>query len=135
MSSVPSRLSHIAAAASSFDDAAGESNELLPVAASDLSSRMMGYHLPPKEIQDIVDAPPLPMLSLSSSKDKILFLKRRALPLLLDLAKPEQKLAGVRIDGHSNTRSRMHVDWLYVYRASAITMPVYMEFTALPLHS
>uniref|UniRef100_J3M4Q5 Uncharacterized protein n=1 Tax=Oryza brachyantha TaxID=4533 RepID=J3M4Q5_ORYBR len=114
MSSVPSRLYHIAAAASF--DVAGESNELPPVAVSglaqeddDLSSRMMGYHHPPKEIQDIVDAPPLPMLSLSPSKDKILFLKRRALPLLLDLAKPEQKLAGVRIDGHSNTRSRMHI--------------------------
>jgi hypothetical protein len=46
-------------------------------------------------------------LSFSPSKDKILFLKRRALPPLSDLAKPEDKLAGVRIDGHSNTRSRM----------------------------
>jgi hypothetical protein len=75
--------------------------------SADLSSAMMGYRLPPKEIQDIVDAPPLPVLSFSPSKDKILFLKRRALPPLSDLAKPEEKLAGVRIDGYSNTRSRM----------------------------
>ncbi|KAL5217851.1 hypothetical protein ABZP36_018535 [Zizania latifolia] len=112
MSSVASRLSHIAAAAAS--GAAGESNEPAAAAASglaqdedDLSSGMMGYRLPPKEIQDIVDAPPLPVLSFSPNKDKILFLKRRALPPLSDLAKPEEKLAGVRIDGHSNTRSRM----------------------------
>ncbi|KAL6649801.1 hypothetical protein ACP70R_014025 [Stipagrostis hirtigluma subsp. patula] len=111
MSSAASRLSHIAAAAGG--GAAGESNET-PAAASaaaqeddDLSSGAVGYRLPPKEIQDIVDAPPLPVLSFSPNKDKILFLKRRALPPLSDLAKPEEKLAGVRIDGHSNTRSRM----------------------------
>lgn len=66
-----------------------------------------GYHLPPKEIRDIVDAPPLPVLSFSPHRDKILFLKRRALPPLSELARPEEKLAGVRIDGNSNARSRM----------------------------
>ncbi|XP_040243147.1 probable glutamyl endopeptidase, chloroplastic isoform X1 [Aegilops tauschii subsp. strangulata] len=108
MSSAASRMSHIAAAAAS-----GESNQ--PAAAGAAASGLgqedddlsLGYRLPPKEIQDIVDAPPLPVLSFSPSKDKILFLKRRALPPLSDLAKPEEKLAGVRIDGHSNTRSRM----------------------------
>ncbi|KAJ4958109.1 hypothetical protein NE237_025220 [Protea cynaroides] len=66
-----------------------------------------GYRLPPPEIRDIVDAPPLPALSFSPQRDKILFLKRRALPLLSELAKPEEKLAGIRIDGKCNTRSRM----------------------------
>lgn len=68
-----------------------------------------GYRLPPAEIRDIVDAPPLPALSFSPQRDKILFLKRRSLPPLSELAKPEDKLAGVRIDGKSNTRSRMWV--------------------------
>nr|XP_011465337.1 PREDICTED: probable glutamyl endopeptidase, chloroplastic isoform X2 [Fragaria vesca subsp. vesca] len=67
----------------------------------------MGYRLPPKEIKDIVDAPPLPALSFSPHRDKILFLKRRALPPLSELARPEEKLAGVRIDGKCNTRTRM----------------------------
>nr|CAD1833227.1 unnamed protein product [Ananas comosus var. bracteatus] len=40
-------------------------------------------------------------------RDKILFLKRRSLPPLSDLARPEEKLAGVRIDGNYNARSRM----------------------------
>lgn len=66
-----------------------------------------GYRLPPSEIRDIVDAPPLPALSFSPLRDKILFLKRRSLPPLSDLARPEEKLAGVRIDGKCNTRSRM----------------------------
>ncbi|CAN6289673.1 unnamed protein product [Urochloa humidicola] len=113
MSSAASRLSHIAAATGAGGGAAGESNEpppAGPAAAQEddgLSSGDMGYRLPPKEIQDIVDAPPLPALSFSPNKDKILFLKRRALPPLSDLAKPEEKLAGLRIDGNSNTRSRM----------------------------
>ncbi|KAJ0052985.1 hypothetical protein Pint_00866 [Pistacia integerrima] len=65
------------------------------------------YRLPPPEIRDIVDAPPLPALSFSPQRDKILFLKRRALPPLVELARPEEKLAGIRIDGKCNTRSRM----------------------------
>ncbi|GKU87010.1 hypothetical protein SLEP1_g1472 [Rubroshorea leprosula] len=65
------------------------------------------YHVPPPEIKDIVDAPPLPALSFSPKRDKILFLKRRSLPPLVELAKPEEKLAGIRIDGKCNTRSRM----------------------------
>ncbi|XP_078438611.1 prolyl oligopeptidase family protein [Wolffia australiana] len=66
-----------------------------------------GYRFPPKEIRDIVDAPPVPALSFSPLRDKILFLKRRALPPLSDFAKPEEKLAGLRIDGSCHSRSRM----------------------------
>ncbi|XP_022770825.1 probable glutamyl endopeptidase, chloroplastic isoform X2 [Durio zibethinus] len=65
------------------------------------------YCLPPPEIRDIVDAPPLPALSFSPLRDKILFLMRRSLPPLAELARPEEKLAGIRIDGKCNTRSRM----------------------------
>ncbi|GAV83615.1 Peptidase_S9 domain-containing protein [Cephalotus follicularis] len=65
------------------------------------------YRVPPPEIRDIVDAPPLPALSFSPQRDKILFLKRRALPPLAELARPEEKLAGIRIDGKCNSRSRM----------------------------
>jgi len=68
-----------------------------------------GYRLPPKEIRDIVDAPPLPVLSFSPHRDKILFLERRSLPPLSELARPEEKLAGLRIDGSYNARSRMYV--------------------------
>ncbi|XP_039829174.1 probable glutamyl endopeptidase, chloroplastic isoform X3 [Panicum virgatum] len=111
MSSAASRLSHIATA-TARGGAAGESNEPPPAGSAvaqqdDGLSGDIGYRLPPKEIQDIVDAPPLPVLSFSPNKDKILFLKRRALPPLSDIAKPEEKLAGLRIDANSNTRSRM----------------------------
>ncbi|KAM3323666.1 putative glutamyl endopeptidase, chloroplastic isoform X1 [Capsicum chacoense] len=77
------------------------------VAYDDGSASATGYRLPPFDIRDIVDAPPLPALSFSPLRDKILFLKRRSLPPLADLARPEEKLAGIRIDGKCNTRSRM----------------------------
>lgn len=66
-----------------------------------------GYKLPPKEIADIVDAPPTPALSFSPQRDRILFLQRPSLTPISELARPELKLAGLRIDPDLNARSRM----------------------------
>ncbi|KAL2624088.1 hypothetical protein R1flu_008333 [Riccia fluitans] len=74
---------------------------------NDVNDDTGGYMIPRKEIKDIVDAPPTPALSFSPNRDKILFLQRRSLPPLADLARPESKLAGLRIDPSFNTRSRM----------------------------
>ncbi|EMS61523.1 putative glutamyl endopeptidase, chloroplastic [Triticum urartu] len=66
-----------------------------------------GYRIPPKEIQEIVDVPPNPSYHLSPRRDRIMFLKRRAMPPLSELAKSDKILAGIRIDSSSNMRSRM----------------------------
>ncbi|XP_024379189.1 probable glutamyl endopeptidase, chloroplastic [Physcomitrium patens] len=66
-----------------------------------------GYQLPPKEIREIVDAPPIPALSFSPKRDEIVFLQRRSLPPVAEFAKPELKLAGIRIDPDYNSGSRM----------------------------
>jgi hypothetical protein len=66
-----------------------------------------GYRLPPKEIQEIMDVPPNPSYYVSPRRDRIMFLKRRAMPPLSELAKPDKILAGIRIDPSSNARSRM----------------------------
>jgi hypothetical protein len=66
-----------------------------------------GYQLPVQEIRQIVDAPPTPGLSLSPNRQEVLFLQRRSLPPLSQLAQPELKLAGIRIDPQYNTCSRM----------------------------
>ena len=76
-----------------------------PVAQDD--DAVSGYRLPPKEIQEIVDVPPNPSYHLSPRRDRIMFLKRRAMPPLSELAKPDKILAGIRIDSSSNMRSRM----------------------------
>ncbi|GJP45983.1 hypothetical protein CLOM_g5611, partial [Closterium sp. NIES-68] len=71
---------------------------------SDLNS---GYALPPAEILSIVDAPPNPALSFSPKRERVLFMHRPSLPPISELARPELKLAGVRIDPEAHSRSRM----------------------------
>ena len=51
-----------------------------------------GYRLPPKEIQEIVDVPPNPSYYISPRRDRIMFLKRRAMTPLSELAKPDKSL-------------------------------------------
>ncbi|XP_057995370.1 probable glutamyl endopeptidase, chloroplastic isoform X1 [Hevea brasiliensis] len=107
MAAATSRLGNLVSATSFVaEDGGGGSNGSVN---SSIEDDALGgkYQLPPPEIKDIVDAPPLPALSFSPQKDKILFLKRRSLPPLAELARPEEKLAGMRIDGKCNTRSRM----------------------------
>ncbi|XP_034904056.1 probable glutamyl endopeptidase, chloroplastic [Populus alba] len=90
------------------ENVGGRSNDSVSSASTEDEEALAGkYQLPPPEIKNIVDAPPLPALSFSPQRDKILFLKRRSLPPLAELARPEEKLAGMRIDGKCNTRSRM----------------------------
>ncbi|GLT71893.1 hypothetical protein SLA2020_438780 [Shorea laevis] len=87
--------------------AASSSTSASPTENEDDSKLGIGYCLPPPEIREIVDAPLHPALSWSPHRDKILFFKRGALPPLVELARPEEKLAGIRIDRKCNTRSRM----------------------------
>ncbi|XP_065019688.1 probable glutamyl endopeptidase, chloroplastic isoform X5 [Musa acuminata AAA Group] len=110
-SSAPSRLARLVPFASAAESGVADPNgspapTSLPLEDEE-SLSLGGYRFPPKEIRDIVDAPPLPVLSFSPHRDKILFLKRRSLPPLSELARPEEKLAGIRIDGNYNARSRM----------------------------
>ncbi|XP_050375872.1 probable glutamyl endopeptidase, chloroplastic isoform X2 [Argentina anserina] len=108
--SATSRLSNIVPVNAVAAESAGNGSVSSTSATTpfeDDEDSALGYRLPPKEIKDIVDAPPLPALSFSPHRDKILFLKRRALPPLTELARPELKLAGVRIDAKCNTRTRM----------------------------
>ncbi|KAH9782633.1 putative glutamyl endopeptidase [Citrus sinensis] len=66
-----------------------------------------GFQLPAPELREIVDAPALPSLSFSPQRDKILFLKRSSLLPLVELARPEEKLASAKIDVKCNGKSRM----------------------------
>mgnify|MGYP001810693284 CR=1 FL=1 len=56
-----------------------------------------GYRLPPKEIADIVDTPPEPLLSFSPNRELVMQLARPpGNPPISELARPELKLAGER---------------------------------------
>eukprot|EP00898_Chlorokybus_atmophyticus_P008599 jgi/Chlat1/8740/Chrsp9S08567 len=65
------------------------------------------YQMPPAEIAAIVDAEPSPNVSISPQRNVLIYLHRPSLPSIAELARPELRLAGLRIDPDSNSRSRM----------------------------
>ena len=66
----------------------------------------MSYRLPPAVIASILDAPPTPALSVSPDRRVIALLGRPGLPSIAELAEPELRLAGTRINPRTNGPSR-----------------------------
>ena len=64
------------------------------------------YRMPPKAIADLVDAPLTPDVSVSPNQDWILLMEQPPLPPISELAQPELKLAGLRINPRNNGSSR-----------------------------
>jgi len=60
------------------------------------------YQLPPKDIVDILDAPPLPTAAVSPSGQVIALLERTSMPTIAELAQPMLRLAGMRINSRTN---------------------------------
>ncbi len=65
-----------------------------------------GYQTPPKVLQDLVDAPQPPTLSVSPDHERMLLLERAGYPSIAELAQPEMRLARVRINPATNGQSR-----------------------------
>ncbi len=64
------------------------------------------YKKPPKEIEDVLNAPALPTTSVSPAKDKILLATPLRYPPISELAQPMLRLAGLRINPNTNGRHR-----------------------------
>ena len=65
-----------------------------------------GYQKPPKEIEDVLNAPANPSTSISPAKDKILLLEPLRYPPIAELAQPMLRLAGIRINPNTNGQHR-----------------------------
>lgn len=65
-----------------------------------------GYRQPPSPISQILDARPTPGIDISPDHTRILFLDRRSLPSIAEVAAPELGLAGTRINPKTNGPSR-----------------------------
>ncbi len=77
------------------------------MAASPLAgAEHAGYQNPPAALQAIVDAPRAPALSLSPRRDLAAMVQTPALPGISEVAQPELKLAGVRINPRTYSQSR-----------------------------
>jgi dipeptidyl aminopeptidase/acylaminoacyl peptidase len=60
------------------------------------------YLTPPRVIVDLLDAPPLPQVVVSPTRDVVALLERRSMPPIAELAQPMLPLAGHRINPRTN---------------------------------
>ena len=60
------------------------------------------YQIPPKAIVDILDAPPLPGVVVSPTREVMALLPRRSMPSIAELAQPMLGLAGTRVNPLTN---------------------------------
>ncbi|CDG85386.1 prolyl oligopeptidase family protein [Janthinobacterium agaricidamnosum NBRC 102515 = DSM 9628] len=78
----------------------------LMAASSTAGAQNAAYQLPPAPLQAIVDAPRAPALSLSPKRNLAAMLQTPALPGMSEVAQPELKLAGLRINPRTYSASR-----------------------------
>ena len=62
------------------------------------------YKTPPKEIVDILSAPPTPRVLLSPGGDRLLLIESESMPSIAALARPFLRLAGMRLTPADNSR-------------------------------
>src|SRR6185503_9651979 len=65
-------------------------------------SKPSGYLTPPKVIADLMDAPPLPAVSLSPDRTVMLLSHRKSMPSITEVAAPFYGLGGSRINPKTN---------------------------------
>ncbi len=64
------------------------------------------YQTPPKEIYDLVMAKPTPGVSFDKNADWMLIMERSSMPSVEELAQPELRIAGLRINPNNFSPSR-----------------------------
>ena len=55
---------------------------------------------------DLIDAPPVPDIVVSPDRQWLVFMHRPSLPPISELAQPELRIGGLRIDPNTNGQSR-----------------------------
>lgn len=73
---------------------------------SSIAQNAQIYQTPPKAIADLVNAPITPQTSFSKSGEFMLLLERAGNPSIEELAQPELRIAGIRINPATNGPSR-----------------------------
>jgi dipeptidyl aminopeptidase/acylaminoacyl peptidase len=66
----------------------------------------VSYQVPPKEIADLLLAKSTPSVSIDSKAEWLLFMERSSYPSVADLAMPELRIAGLRINPNNFAPSR-----------------------------
>ncbi len=82
---------------------------LVPLALSLLAAFPQAhaqYQMPPAPLQAIVDAPRAPLINISPKRDLATMVDQPALPAIVEVAQPELKLAGMRLNPRTYSPSR-----------------------------
>ena len=77
------------------------------IAQSPASRATTGYLTPPREIVDILEAEPLPTVSVGPNRETMALTTRRSMPTIEEIAQPMLRLAGARINPRNNAPHRM----------------------------
>lgn len=79
-----------------------------------IAQELARYQTPPKELMALIEAPSTPSFSISPNKQVYLLAYPQEMPDLMELAQPELKIAGLRINprnyGQSNPRTYSKFD-------------------------
>jgi dipeptidyl aminopeptidase/acylaminoacyl peptidase len=68
------------------------------------------YKLPPKEVVDILDAPPTPRVSMNPDRDTMALLEYEPMPTIAYLSQPILRIAGMRITPATDSRQVLRFD-------------------------
>jgi dipeptidyl aminopeptidase/acylaminoacyl peptidase len=79
----------------------GAAGALLVLAVC-VGAEELKYQTPSLVIEKAIDAPPPPQISVSPTRDSAVLLEAVAHPSIAELAEPMERLAGLRIDIHTN---------------------------------
>ena len=71
-----------------------------------LAEDALGYQTPPQVLADMVLAPPTPGVALSPNEEWMLLMESPGLPSIAEVAEPELRLAGLRMNPRTNGQSR-----------------------------
>lgn len=90
----------------------------------------INYQLPPKAISDLLLAKPTPGVSIDSKAEWILFSERNSYPSIEELAMPEYRIAGMRINPNNYSPSRQ--TYINSFSLKNIKTGKMMAVTGLP---
>src|ERR1700758_3327244 len=79
---------------------------VLVVAIAAKAQDAISYQVPPKEMADLLLAKPTPSVSTDSRAEWLLLIGRSSYPSVADLAMPELRIAGLRINPNNFAPSR-----------------------------
>lgn len=99
------KMRHVLLAAASFGWA-------VSAQAQDSNGSAASYQQPPAPIAQILDAAPSPVPSISPTRERVALLGRSNLPPIAELAEPELRLAGYRINPRNNAPANSRLAWL-----------------------